>query len=351
MRIAYVAHVNGGSESGVAAKLAGQVERWRRHGRIVRVFIVTRDEPSSWIARLGDAVVSRYGGGISRLRAFSAMVRAVRDFDPDLVYLRWDLFYPAMLRFPRRAPLVVEVNTDDLREYALGSRIRARHNALTRHLVLGRARALVFVTSELSRLPSFRRFAGVRRVITNGIDLAAYPELPRPMSSTPRLVFVGTSSQPWQGVDKLISLAGIRTDWHFDIVGERADGEHENVRWHGELKRAELLEVLARAQVGVGPLALHRKGMEEASPLKVREYLAVGLPIMVGYVDADTADLEEYTLRLPNAESNVIGQLDRIVEFVERARGLRVPRQEVEHLGTERKEEQRLALFDEIAQR
>jgi glycosyltransferase involved in cell wall biosynthesis len=256
-----------------------------------------------------------------------------------------------MLWFPRRARLVVEINTNDLGENALGSRPRAWYNAATRGLVLGRAKALVFVTSELSRRPSFRGYGSRHCVITNGIELDAYPVLPaRPHADT-RLAFVGSPGQPWQGIDKVLKLASLRADWRFDIVGMTADSASapSNVRWHGQLDRDDLIEVLVGADVGLGTLALHRKAMDEASSLKVREYLALGLPVIYANVDLDADGLGEYALRIANTESNVVDELPRIAAFVERVRGERVPRSALAGLDVERKEQQRLALFREVA--
>jgi len=164
MRIVYFAHVNGGTQSGVFHKIAGQVDRWRADGRSVRVCVATRDDVGPWQARLGDSLISRYAGPASRLRTMTELVHATCTFAPDVIYLRWDLFYPPMLAFPRSATLVVEVNSDDLREYALGSPIRSFYDR-TRSIILGRARGLVFVTSELSNGLSFNRFHGIRKVI------------------------------------------------------------------------------------------------------------------------------------------------------------------------------------------
>jgi hypothetical protein len=274
----------------------------------------------------------------------------IRRFRPDLVYLRWDLFYPPMLAFPRRAPLVIELNTDDLSEYALGTRLRAFYNARTRGLVMRRARGLVFVTDELSRRPAFRGFPGRHCVITNGIDLAAYPSLPAPDNERRRLAFVGSAGQPWQGFDKVEALAGLRPGWDVDIVGMTKPGgtPPPNIAWHGPLGRDAVLDVLARADVGIGTLALHRKSMSEASPLKVREYLAVGLPVLYGYLDPDAEGLGDGVLRIPNTETNVVDELDAIDAFVERSRGVRVARSTIAHIDVTAKEGQRLALFNEL---
>ena len=348
MQIAYYAHVNDARRSGVFLKIAGQIDRWRAAGHDVRLFVATRDTDDPWTSAVGDVVVGRYGGPLSRLRAITALVEGIRAFKPSLVYLRWDMFYPPMLRLPGRAPLVLEINTDDKGEGAIGSRIRSTYHAWTRWILLGRARGFVFVTSELSERTSFARFGAKHRVVTNGVDLASYPILPAVERPGPRLVFVGTAGQPWHGIDKLLALAAQRPDWRFDIVGMDAAIAPPNVVWHGALERARVIDILAGADVGVGTLALHRKSMNEACPLKVREYLAMGLPILYGYEDPDADGLGPYVLRIANTETNVTDALDEIDAFVTRSRGVRVPREALAHIDFGVKEAQRLALFDEL---
>lgn len=352
MRIAYFAHLNDGRASGVVSKITAQVGQWRREGHTVKLFIATTDVDTSWTAALGDAVVCRYGGPLSRLRAMARLVRSVRGFRPGIVYLRWELFYPPMLFFPAGVPLVAEINTDDVTEAALGSPVRARYNVLTRGLLLRRVAAFVLIASELGRLPSYRRFKARQVVITNGIDLAVYPTLRAPSDGPPRLVLVGKPGMPWNGVDKLVTLAAMRPGWCFEIAGvEREPGPVlPNVTWHGSLERADLLRLYERADVGVGTLALHRKSLQENSPLKVREYLAVGLPVLYAYADADADGLgAPYVLRIANTETNVVDEIARIDTFVGAARGVRVPRASVAGIDVKVKERQRLALFADLA--
>jgi hypothetical protein len=283
--------------------------------------------------------------------ALLRLVRATRIYKPAIVYLRRDLFYPQTLWLPAKAALAVEINEDDLSEYALGRRVRALYNARTRGITLRHAQGLVFVTHELSVHPAFRRYRGMRAVVSNGIDLDSYPTFPAPTGEHPRLVFIGTAGQPWQGIDKLVAMASMKREWRFEIIGMRnvTGAPLPNIAWHGPLERSAALEILARADVGVGTLALHRKSMNEACSLKVREYLAVGLPVMYANSDPDVDGLGSLALRIANTESNVIDELRRIEDFVERSRGVRVPRSSVAHIDVARKERQRLALFEKIA--
>ena len=325
MRIAYVAHLNDGNGSGVLEKMISQVAYWRSQGNDVTVLVMTRDPDVAWSARLGDVAVMRYEGWASRMKAMHRMMRRIEAPQPDVVYLRYDLFYPSMLWLGRQAGLVVEVNTDDRREYALGSRKRSVYNSLTRGVILRLARACVFVTSELGRSPSFASFRGRREVISNGIDLADYPELPAPAGERPRLAFVGSLGQPWQGTDKVLSLASLRPEWDFDLVGPGATPFAPQCHLAWVARPGGRVGRPGRRRRGNRTPALHRKAMDEACPLKVREYLAVGLPVLYGYSDPDADNLEAHVLRIANTETSVPDALEAITRFVTGARGTGLP--------------------------
>lgn len=299
--------------------------------------------------RLADAQVFAYDGMVGRMRALLRLVRTSRRLEPTIVYFRGDIFYPHFLGLPRTAALVLEINADDLTEFRLGSRRRFEYNRMTRGLLLRRAQGLIFVTSELQRSPSFAAYQGQSAVISNGIQLSEYPIVPAPGNPRPRLVFIGTSGQIWQGVDKVVKLAGLEPGWDFDVIGVRmgedmagAAAVPPNVRWHGPLDHSSALQVMASADIGIGTLALHRKAMNEACALKLREYLALGLPVIYGNEDADVDAIPELALRIPNTETNVTTDIRRIESFVEASRGRRVPRSAVGHLDTQVKEGQRL---------
>ena len=109
--------------------------------------------------------------------------------------------------------------------------------------------------------------------------------------------------------------------------------------------------MLARCVIAFGTLALHRKQMNEACPLKVREYLAFGLPVVIGYGDTDLTGIEPWwLLRVPNAEDNVRQNAERIRSFIADVRGRRVPRDEVaDRIGAAAKEQRRLEFMERLA--
>lgn len=355
MRIAFVCYWNKLARDGVAYKVEGQVGRWRDEGHEVAVFCVTRSRSAEGL----EWRLFPFGGLAGRVAATRRLERAVLEWGPDVAYLRYDLYLPPPLGLLRRVPGVVEVNADDREEARLVRGAAGRlYNEVSRRLLLGAASGLVFVTHELARSPSFTRFRKPGAVVGNGVDLDALGLLGAPEpGGRPRAVFLGTRNQPWHGVDKLVRLARELPGMDFDVVGWDA-GElpataPPNLSAHGRLSRAEYEPVLAAADVAIGTLALHRKHMDEACPLKVREYLGYGLPVVLGYSDTDLGDAERwYALRLPNTETNVESSVGEIEAFVERVRGRRVPRKEIEELvGARAKERHRLAFLTERSRR
>jgi hypothetical protein len=68
--------------------------------------------------------------------------------------------------------------------------------------------------------------------------------------------------------------------------------------------------------MSIGTLAVHRKKLIEATPLKVRESLMRGFPTIIGYSDTDfliESDLDKYILKMPADDSPI--NFDEIENF------------------------------------
>ena len=342
----------------MVAKIATQTGLWRAAGHEVRVFAVSPPSPDSAEPQL-DADVFVSTSGTSRVRELRRLGRSVDAFAPDAAYVRYDVFPPSFARTLRRRPTALELNTDDLGEFRTRRSRAALVNRLLRGPTLRSAAGFVCVTNEIASSPSYTPFRKPTVVIANGIDLHRREPLPAPRGGNGRMVFLGAPRHPWHGVDKIVALAHEMPDVAFDIVGltpaELPGGAPApaNMTLHGRLSPTEYEPILERADVGIGSLALHRNGMTEASPLKVREYLLYGLPVVVGYEDTDfIGDDPWFILRLPGTERNVADHVGDIRAFVENVRGRRVPHESIaERIGAPAKEAARLDFLDRLVQR
>ncbi len=354
MRIGVLLHWNEGEESGVFKKVISQIRTWRAQGVLVSLHIVSRRPMLKvWQHYLKETPITLHlYSGVDRFWAWKDAVKALKAHCPDVVYCRYDLYMPALKSLSQDLPLILEINTNDLTEYRLTKRwLRYWYNRFTRSLLLRQASGLVFVTWELSESPDFSKYQKPFVVISNGIDLEDFLPLPAARNEEPRLIFLGTDRHAWHGVDKILRMATLFPKWQFDIVGVQPNNLQrvpKNVHIYGPLDRQAYRTLIAHADIAIGTLALHRIKMNEACPLKVREYLAYGLPVIIGYKDTDFLNGAPFILELPNTEDNIESNVTRIVDFIFEWKGKRVPREALYHLDLRVKESQRLAFFKNI---
>jgi glycosyltransferase involved in cell wall biosynthesis len=351
LKIAYIAHLSSAAESGVVKKITAQIKSWRCAGHKAQLFAMTENRDAAWpeLARTDPQLIQ--GVGLRQLigRA-QQQCRQICKWSPDVVYMRGVMYLPGWHSVARRLPMIMEINADDLAE-ARKKWPRALFwwHRRSRNWMLDRAAGLVFVTNELSE-----RFAGPqpRVVISNGIDLDNFKTLPVPNNKSPKLVFVGSARHDWNGFDHLGDWAAQRPNWSFDIVGASAcelPPFPSNVQLHGHLCQNKYRQIMAQSDIGIGTLASYRHNLNEGCALKVREYLAWGLPIIMGYRDTDfLPPTPPFVLELPCRPNNVADHLAEIDKFVDHWVGRRVAHDQIQHLDHTIKEQQRIEFFKRI---
>jgi hypothetical protein len=355
VRIAYACCVAAYATDGVNDKISTQVAYWRRAGHDVQLLCLSPRAARAGVEPTVPGTVFAFRGVGERARATVALAAAARRFVPNVVYLRYDLFLPPLPPLLWPLPVVVEINTDNRREARLEGRAGWAYNELSREVTLRATAGLVCVTHELARSADLTRYAKPTAVIGNGADPALTIALPPATGDRAAAVMLIGYPAAWAGVDKVITLARALPELDVHLVGPPAgvpDGPlPANVVVHGPLRREQYREVLAAADFGIGPLALHRKGMSEASPLKVREYLLHGLPVLTAHKDTDFLGEEPWFLwRLPNREDNVATGVPAVKAWAASIAGRRVARDDVVgRLGVEGKEAARLAFLSDLA--
>lgn len=167
--------------------------------------------------------------------------------------------------------------------------------------------------------------------IKNGIDLNDVEErLPTGRSDVFRMLCVA-SFEKWHGVDRL--LRGIANYYSsgnsrrmvLHLVGDgRALGElrrlsdelslGDMVYFHGRMKPEEFGPLYDECDLAVASLGLHRIGINLASTLKTREYLAKGVPfVFSGEIDVFRDEPVDFCLQIPADESPV--DMLKLLEF------------------------------------
>lgn len=165
-------------------------------------------------------------------------------------------------------------------------------------------RGVIGVTDEIAEYES-RRFPRANLVTTfpNGIDYGNVPAADdaRSTRGPTRAVFIASHFYEWHGLDILLNALAAEPKSHadrgvvVDLVGSLTEAQAEAaadlvhrgvIRIHGTVGAGHMRSILSQADVAIASLALERKGLSSASTLKVREYLAAGVPVYSTHHDA-----------------------------------------------------------------
>ena len=316
---------------GLLEKSIALVDAARRQGLHVDAFFpdgrqlycYTGGEAFSAERRGPLAAYFRYDGFWRKLTA----VLASRRY--DAVWLRAHPTSQAQLRFlhvakQRGAKVILDLPTYPTtaeRSSWLGRGIRLASPALPPRLI----------DRVVTLSPDSEIFGRPTLHVRNGVRVEGVPLEPGRATGPLRLFGVGQWAF-WHGIDRLLrGLATARWPEGFELVlagrgpasrelRREARRLHVPVRWLGPVYGAVREGWLAWADVGVGCLAIHRKGVYPDQALKHRQYAAAGLPFIATDADPTWTDATG-VLRLASDDAPVGSAI--LHAFAEQARASR----------------------------
>lgn len=339
MRLAYVAYVDMKRSVGVTEKIRDQMASLQALGYEVRLFDVTPDVLWDGFENdAGDYVVVPHSsphslgilsGLFHELSTVNRLADCLTCFAPDIIYLRYPLYRPRLGRvLSSIAPLVVEVNGNHLMELrAQGRFTLASIEVLMGGQLLRHASGIVGVTREsVDYGIGLAHRTIMSLILGNGIDCKRVRFLTHKPGNSINAAYVGDKTV-YAGLDRVMQpLVGwedrgfvlhvIGRHWEDDDCAIRLSSQGKLVI-HGYVTGSDLEDILQRMDICIGPLGIHRKGIREATTLKVRRYLAHGIPTVIGYGDPDLDGESGYLLHVPIDDSSI--SPDTLVEFGLRA--------------------------------
>lgn len=345
---------------GVGRKIKSQIGIWRRFGHEAVLFSLSPspipfpgEQVFIYRSEMKFLPLDLPRREISRSQEFKRMLESIKRYGPDIIYLRYGLyFYPLHLLF-KAAPVVLETNSNDKVEYRTRGTFFHWLNRITRDLTIGPSSGVIVPSYDLVNelYPDGKKRTSV---ISNGINMDDVEILPPTRNKIPVITLVGTPGMNWHGVDKLAQLASLCPDLKINVIGySRNDINGDvppNLNLHGFLNREKIREIMMETDVASGSLALHRINVDRISVLKIREALAYGIPIILANADTDLEHVDlEMILKIPNNEENIVQNAERIRHFAYAMVGKRVDINAVApYLDQRKKEEARLVFFESI---
>lgn len=322
MKIAYILEWDISKDSGVLNKVLSQTKIWKEQGHDVIIFAITPNKRNeckinyikqySIDVRLLKGSLKTY---LNKIISIKKVQKDLEEFKPDIVYIRQSIWYPGIDKLLSSFNSIMELNTDDLNEIKLLPKIKQYVYLYGREKMIRSIKGFVSVSYEIEEL--YKKYNKPIVTIANGYDISKIPKFEKHKNKRKQVIFVGSPDQPWHGVEKIVYMAKKLPEFDFHIVGPilNLSEKINNLTFHGYLEKKELFELYKKMDVGIGTLSLYKKKMQEASTLKVREYIAFKLPVILGYKDTDL-DGKEYVLNIGNYENNVIDNIEKIRKFI-----------------------------------
>ncbi|MBI9107197.1 MAG: hypothetical protein JEZ04_10690 [Spirochaetales bacterium] len=355
MKIAYLLNYPIEREDGVTLKIRTQMSQWKKSGHEVKAFNMFE------VVENPKVDASQYYCGNwfqKKLKLSNDLIQDMKTFAPDILYFRFTYWNRTLGKLQKNYRNIIEINSDDVSEVKLNfitipTLKRAGIVILDHFLrkpVLLNTNGLVCVTNELAAKQSFSRFNKQTAVCPNSYDCSgeSFRKNIAPKGSRTALFFIGSPGQAWHGVDHILTMAAELKQYDFHVVGETGN-DTENMFFHGYLEREEYLKIMLECSICIGTLALYRKKLEEASPLKVREYIACGYPVIIGYRDTafeDSPGLPEW-IHYQDFSHNV--NTAEITDFVEKMKDYIVEEREgAQFIDSRIIENKRVIFFEEI---
>tara|TARA_R110002020_G_scaffold122487_7_gene278032 strand:- start:43115 stop:44200 length:1086 start_codon:yes stop_codon:yes gene_type:complete len=359
MKIVYIFEVNPYENSGIVKKVNDQVAYWKSKGHNVEIlmpwprpiekstlFLRGKIISSPIIARLKDGFIKNY---LNKIFCLSKLSKELIRIEPDIIYTRQNTWYPGIHSIYKKYMTVLELNTVDVLEVKYYPKLKRLVYLLGRKLILANVNGLISVTPDI--LSHYSDFSKLKMgVVSNGINLNRINKLKKPgQSSHVNFVFVGSSNMKWHGLQKVIDLAHIFPEYFFNIVGYKSDGFSnlpDNIKFYGWVEKQELEQIYSENHFGIGSFDNHLVGKPTDSTLKVREYLAYGLPVIIGHFDVDLKDAD-FVLKVTDDKGDFIDK-ENIKEFVDSYKSISVDNTALEIIDSATKEEERLSFFRKL---
>lgn len=260
----------------------------------------------------------------------------VRDNKPDLLLMRYTTtrlilpFNPK--KYNNKLIFVTEHQTKEIEEMKnnIIDRMFIPLEVLKSKIFLKNVDGIIGVTKEIAEY----EIKKIRRnipyfVLTNSIDVEIY-SLKNYMPFNGKdlnILFVASKTSKWHGLDRL--LKGLynykgKVKIKLNVVGDITKdilnmvsflGLRNNVVFHGIKFGKELDELYDISHIAIGSLGIHREGLKYASTLKVREYMARGIPFIISHVDEDIDNDFPFYLKVPDNDDPL--DMELVIKFVE----------------------------------
>jgi hypothetical protein len=287
---------------------------------------------------------------IKNQKKYDVIVNRHMTFDPFVLIFGWIVKNRFTLHHAKETEALKAVKRN------WQGRLASIVEKFTGYLSLKQSKGAICVTNDIATYQKKRADVQIF-LYPNGIDLSSIKVIEdKRIENEINIAFMCGTFSAWHGLDLLLKSVlenqkFIQTNnLKIHLIGRVLEKELDfintnklDVILHGLLPSEKYIRVLESCDIGLDSLALYREGLTEGAALKVREYLAFGLPIYSAYKDtAISLDFNYY--KVDEIDIN------KIVDFTKEMK--QVSRQDVRKASEEyiSKEILLKKLYDELKQ-
>lgn len=296
---------------------------------------------NKWCFVVNESVIGCIGSGLQAHLAlyynYEPVYKYIKDNKIDFVYIRYTQFStPFFIRFLKKIHALGVVTYMEIptfpydTEYTKGSIL----NRLQRYI---ERKSRVGFKKYVKRVVTVQKYVEILGIpaieISNGLDCSQIPlREPRPHKG---INFIAVAHLgEWHGYDRLIEGMGLYykntsnpVDLNFYIVGTNHKvydfymsvahkyGIEDRIHFEGVKSGRELDAFFDIADIAIGCLACHRKGVFDAKPLKSIEYAARGIPFIYSEINTDFDD-KDFIIKARADDTPVL--IEEILLFIQK---------------------------------
>ena len=347
LKIVYFLDWQGRADAGVVIKVRNQVTSWEKQGIEVKVVLVTSAKSEDYNFDVptyvfkSESKISRY---FARRNAFRYLRHEHQDW---VIYRRYALMIPIEVLSMKKLQTIIELNTNNRVFYKERGKLQFLWFSFQNLLVAKLAVGACAVTSEIKELNS-NNFKKVS-TFTNAINLDQYKSIRRNISSQ-KLIFLAGDNFSWNGIPILQSIVNALPNFEIDVYGISSENsEKDRIHFFDYISKEDLELRMPEYLAGVATLELDKIGLNEAAPLKTREYLLRGLPVIGRFTDSGLANDFPFFFKI-NLDPKSKEVLNRmaLLDFIEVCRNQVINKSELASIDVEKVEVSRITYIREI---
>lgn len=360
MRIAYFLEINPYENSGIVKKINDQISYWKNENHQVQIFLIWPSDNSNgkrflngehfykkWLNKLlPDNFIKTY---LTKVFCIKNTRKSISSFNPDILYFRQGLWYPGLRSLLKSHKAIMELNTVDTYEKKFYSLLRRLMYSFGKPRILKETDGQVSVSPAI--IDHYNNWDIPKKVVSNGINLTnSHTKKVISDKNVTTAIFVGSSGMEWHGLNRIFEIARHFKKIQFKLVGYKQSDfpemNYDNLHFMGWLDHDSLIEQYKTSHFAIASFGNHLVGKPVDSTLKVREYLAYGLPVLLGHHDTDFMDVP-FVFKCTDSNHRLL-DFEEIKQWIDKHKDTVITNEQIAHIDSTQKEKERLLFFKEV---